>query len=695
MQDPLRILVVEDSPDDADLLLLELRRGGFDVTHQRVDTPEAMSLALDGQPWDAIVSDFSMPRFTGLAALELLRERGLDLPFILVSGTIGEDTAVHAMKAGANDYLMKRHLARLVPAVKRELRDAETRRQRARAEQQLRDARDDLEIRVRERTAELAATNAALTQEAQERKRAEAAAYEAQAAAEEANLAKRTFLANMSHEIRTPMAAILGYADMLLDPELGAAARLEHVQTIRVNAEHLLNVLNDILDLSKVEAGKLELEFAGVRPQQILAEAITLMRPRAIEKGLDLKLRYVGAVPQRIQTDSTRLRQILLNLLGNAIKFTEKGGVEIVVTLQEGPEGESLLSFEVIDSGIGMSESQISRLFQPFEQADSSTTRRFGGTGLGLSIVKRLAQMLGGDVKATSRPGHGSQFHLTIRTGSLEGVGPLDQAPESVSAFPAPAEPAVVQLRGRVLLAEDGIHNQKVISYYLRAVGLEVITADNGRIACEIAIKALSDAQRFDLILMDMQMPELDGYSATSRLRDAGYAGPIIALTAHAMSRDRDKCLQCGCTDYLTKPIDKSVLIATATRYLQSPSQPGADHSNSIHLAGDAGDDAEVRQFLPAFIADLPVQVSQLLALLQNQDIAAVRDLAHQIKGTAGMYGFMQLTDAARQLEQTLDSTAATEAIAAGLHSLVELIRRVDGYDQSLEAPTPITGGTT
>lgn len=404
-----------------------------------------------------------------------------------------------------------------------------------------------LEGAVQERTAALAEKATQLDQ--------------SRVAAEQASRAKSEFLANMSHEIRTPMTAILGYADLILDRTQSVEQRAESVQTIRRNGEHLMSIINDILDLSKIEAGRMGVERAMVSPVSVVEEVRSLMQVRAASKGLELRVEYEWPLPACVNTDALRLRQILVNLVGNGLKFTERGGVTVRVRY-DGDEGA--MRFEVVDSGIGMTGEEIGRLFQPFVQADCSTTRRFGGTGLGLTISKRLAAMLDGDISVDSTPNRGSVFTLLLRTGPHK-IEDLIAGPP-VGAQGAGARGGVTEgaLAGvRVLVAEDGPDNQRLIAYHLRRAGAEVRTVDNGMLASEAAMSEGCGPGRetFDVVLMDMQMPELDGYGATALLRQRGYQGPILALTAHAMSGDREKCLAVGCDDYLTKPIDSAALV--------------------------------------------------------------------------------------------------------------------------------------
>ena len=430
-------------------------------------------------------------------------------------------------------------------------------------------------------------------------------------AGEIANRAKSEFLANMSHEIRTPMTAILGFAEVLLgEPGLERAPphRAEALRTIQRNGEYLLGLIDDILDLSKIEAGKLDVDNVACSPAQILDEVIALMRVRADAKNLPLSLEYDGPIPESIQSDPLRLRQVLINLVGNAVKFTETGSVRVVARLVQRPLKSALLQIDVVDTGIGLTDEQASRVFNPFIQADSSTTRKFGGTGLGLTISRRLAEMLGGGITLRSEPGKGSTFRVTVATGDLKGVRLLTALEEGAApAKPAPAASpaAAVRLDGRILLAEDGPDNQRLIAFVLKKAGAEVTVAENGQVACDEALAARERGQPFALILMDVQMPVMDGYQAARRLREAGYTGPIVALTAHAMTGDEAKSRAAGCDDHLTKPIDRAKFLPAVAQWLKrapasvSPFPP----SNGTSTLGRTSisrtstrDDAETRE---------------------------------------------------------------------------------------------------
>ncbi len=397
---------------------------------------------------------------------------------------------------------------------------------------------------------------------------------QARDAAEAANRAKSEFLANMSHEIRTPMTAIIGYAELLETGEIEDERKAEFISVIRRNGEHLLHIINDVLDLSRVEAGRMTIDEAAALLPDLLRDSVFLMSARAEQKGVALGLVYNSPIPETILTDPTRFRQILMNMVGNAIKFTERGSVAVEVELDV-TDGAEILTIDVIDTGHGIQPQDAERLFLPFEQADASSTRRFGGSGLGLAISRRFAELLGGDVYLVdSQPGAGSRFRFQLPVQAPGGLRLVahDSLWTSPSREQTPREESLPALQGRVLLAEDGPDNQRLLAHHLRSFGLKVCLASDGREAIDLVLKA-AETRPYDLVLMDMQMPVVDGYQATRSLREVGVQTPIVALTAHAMRGDRGRCLDEGCNDYATKPISKRDLHALCARFLPRAAQ--------------------------------------------------------------------------------------------------------------------------
>jgi PAS domain S-box-containing protein len=492
-------------------------------------------------------------------------------------------------------------------------------------------------------------------------KRAEAKARAAlvdKVSAEAANQAKSVFLANMSHEIRTPLTAIIGFSESLQDPRQTPAEHREGLMSIHRAGKHLLQVINDILDLSKIEAGRLEVERIACPLGSLLHDVTHLIRPKAIAKGIGFETDYQFPLPASIETDPLRLRQVLLNLCSNAVKFTDDGQVVLRVGYRA---SEAQICFEITDTGIGMSEPQLARLFQPFTQADASTTRKYGGTGLGLCLSRQLTEAMGGSIHVRSRLGLGTQILVTLPAGK-----PF--AAELVERFADPDSPVApageTRLTGRVLLAEDHPDNQRLVCRYLERLGLTWDLAENGQEAVAMAL-----AGAYDLVLMDMQMPMLDGHAATRRLRELGYTRPIVALTANAAAVDACHCEEVGCDGFLTKPIDRAKFNATLARFLVATTSADTDDTPLVSTL--LREDPGLGDLVQRFVQRLPVLVGEMERAHADQDWGALKGHGHNLKGIGGGYGFAQLTELGARIERCADNRDQAGTLAL----LVELQR--------------------
>lgn len=393
---------------------------------------------------------------------------------------------------------------------------------------------------------------------------------EREAAIEAANRAKTEFVANMSHEIRTPMTAVLGYADLLLAQEEDPG-KLEHLKTIQQNGNFLLEIINDILDLSKIEAGKLEITKEWFSVIELVADIRSMMNVRATEGNLEFTVSFEGTLPEKIESDPKRLRQILINLVGNGIKFTRAGSVCLMVRELD-LKGEAGIEFAVIDTGIGISKEQMARLFRPFSQGDASVSRSFGGTGLGLAISRRLVELLGGDITAESKEGEGSTFRFSVPAGDVSKERRVEPTPDNLTVETGLGRTDLCEHRlvCHVLVVDDRRDVRFLSKHLLTNAGATVEEAEDGLQAVDRIKTDNRSTGTIDIVLLDMQMPNLDGYRTARRLRELGFTKPIVALTADAMQSDRDRCLKAGCNDFLSKPIDAEKLIRMVSRLTKS-----------------------------------------------------------------------------------------------------------------------------
>ena len=490
----------------------------------------------------------------------------------------------------------------------------------------------------------------------------------AKEAAETANRAKTAFLANMSHEIRTPLSAIIGYSETLLENSPVDGPNNQFVRPIIRNGKHLLQVINDILDISKIEAGKFEIENIDFSLFDMISDLHALVSPLAEEKGLAFNIDYQFPLPERLLSDPLRIKQTLINICHNALKFTEKGSIDIGISYDE---QHHLLCFIVKDTGIGMSQEQLDRVFLTFEQADTSTTRKYGGTGLGLNISQRLTQLLGGNIQVKSTLGIGSQFIISVKA---------EPSLNSHRLFSPPNEQHYTQhiinnftgqqLNAHILLAEDNHDNQALISMYLKKLGCTISLAENGVEALKKANK-----EKFDLILMDMQMPLMNGIDVTKTLRSNGYNGLIVALTANVMKEDQQLCEEAGCDGFLAKPVERKKFTSLLLDLL------GTDKTLSIALTPITSslltDEPELADLIQKYVRKLPSLTQQIEDSYTQQDWPRLKQLTHDLKSTAGNYGFMPLSEVAAKVTAHNFGTPDIKHLKACLNEINTLTQQI------------------
>lgn len=462
-----------------------------------------------------------------------------------------------------------------------------------------------------------------------------------------ANSAKSNFLANMSHEIRTPLTSIIGFAESSLDIDQSMKERSKATKTIIKSSKHLMHIINEILDLSKIESGKFEIESTSVYLLNVLDEVNSLMFKLAEDKGLTFLINYTYPLPEIIISDQLRLTQILLNLCSNAIKFTERGHVYLNVVYN--PESSSLI-FEVVDTGIGMSEEQIEKIFKPFEQADTTITRKFGGTGLGLTLSKQLIEMLNGNIYVESTPTKGSCFSIKLKIAEVENNRYLHE--RDINHEPiirSQKKIEIPKLKGKVLLAEDNKDIQDLVKLLMTKVGIELDIVGNGKLAINYAAET-----DYDLVFMDIQMPIMDGLTAMRELKQLAYNKPVIAMTANAMQKDREESKAAGFSGFVSKPIYRNDLYLVLMQYLK-PSEI-FENEKTLLTSDLLNDDPDLIDLIDKFMTRLPAMRDVINLAYSDNKEEELSGLIHQMKGVGGNYGYPVLTELCAKIEFQITS---------------------------------------
>lgn len=600
------VLVVDDNQVNLTQLTNILQ--GVDYTVIAASSAEGALKLIRSRSPDIILLDVMMPDMDGFSLCRRLKqdERFSDIPVIFLTSLSRKADIVEGFNVGGHDYIVK-------PFNRQEL---------------LARVRNHIHLY------DMLLENKRLIR-----------------LSEDASRSKSEFLASMSHEIRTPLNSIIGMAEVLAETPLSDEQR-NYVGIFRSAGESLLEIINDILDLSKIEAGQTELESIDFHLPALLNSVVSILSVRAAEQNSRITIHIHPDVPYAISSDPTRLRQILINLVGNAVKFTENGSVEITVE----SSAMNTLLFSIKDNGIGIPKDKQKIIFESFTQADSLTTRKYGGTGLGLTICQKLVKIMGGRIWLESTPGKGSIFFFTSR------FSPAASSPLPVPAEPVPPTSCTILKPARILLVDDNEDNRNLLCLYLRNTPFTIDTASNGK----EAVKAFCTTP-YDLIFMDIEMPIMDGYEATKQLRKWEHeqnqkATPIIALTAHAFIRFRKKCLDSGCTDYLTKPVRKNTLLQTISKHLNflesDKKKDNEEYIDSMSLPATTRENAKItldkklKKLIPRFLKNKREDAIRMLETIKSNNFVELQKQAHTVKGTSWMYGFKELGDTCLKLEQ-------------------------------------------
>jgi len=627
------VLVVDDNPVNPRLLTSILTGADYQVLTAG-NAEEALQL-IENQIPDIILLDVMMPGMDGFSLCRKLKrdEKYADIPLIFITSLSQQEDIVEGFNAGGNDYIVKPF------------------------------NRQELLARVR--------NHLHMYDMLKENKRLIALS-------EDASRSKTEFLASMSHEIRTPLNSIIGMAEVLNGTKLTAEQR-DFVRIFRTAGESLLAIINDILDLSKIEAGQTESENIDFHLPSLLTSVASILSVRATEQNVDITIDIHPDVPPGLRGDPTRLRQILINLIGNGVKFTKNGSVEIFVK----KDSETELLFSVKDDGIGIPANKQQLIFESFTQADSMTTRKYGGTGLGLTICQKLTKLLGGKIWLNSEPDEGSTFFFTYPLHpALTDTTPADEESES-------AEQCQLLKDAHILLVDDNEDNRNLLCLYLRNTPFTLESAENGQDAVELFKKT-----HFDIVFMDLEMPIMDGYEATRQFRKWEEtkklaATPIIALTAHAFVRFKKKCVEAGCSDYLTKPVRRDTLIRCISKHLQMKTAPAPDLPETQFDENDPAKihlNQKIKKLIPRFLTNKKEDAKQLLRSLETEDFESLSQQAHTIKGTSWMYGFKYLGDLCLELEKA----AKTKSHKQAYELIKKISTHLDTVKISYDAPPEI-----